>query len=367
MKAERVSVRAVRFAARAARAARAVRRHASGTPGAFVLLYHRVADPNAEPWGDPWGLCVTPERFAQQLAALRAHAHPMPLADFAAARRAGALPPGAVAVTFDDGYLDNLAAARPLLARHGVPATVFLATGYAGHGRRFWWDVLARHLLGPHPLPARLDLEGRLPDGAPATFARLLTAAERAPRRSDADRGWIAMRDAADARQALYFALWRWAQTLDPATRDAAIATLADAVPLPADVPPAPRALTAAEVAVLVDGGLVEVGAHSVSHPMLPNLPPDRQREEVVRSRDDTARLAGSSVATFSYPHGSYDATTVALVRDAGFTAATTVGVPGEGYDCATPRGDPLHLPRVTVGDWTGRAFRWRLRAGFEF
>jgi peptidoglycan/xylan/chitin deacetylase (PgdA/CDA1 family) len=60
------------------------------------------------------------------------------------AARQGALPAGAVAVTFDDGYADNLANAAPLLVEFGVPATMFLSTGAIVNGCEFWWDDLER-------------------------------------------------------------------------------------------------------------------------------------------------------------------------------------------------------------------------------
>jgi peptidoglycan/xylan/chitin deacetylase (PgdA/CDA1 family) len=59
----------------------------------------------------------------------------------------GRLPANAAAVTFDDGYADNLKAAKPRLQRAGAPATVFIATGYVGERREFWWDELARIIL----------------------------------------------------------------------------------------------------------------------------------------------------------------------------------------------------------------------------
>ena len=232
---------------------------------ANVLLYHRVARAAV----DPWGLAVSPERFAEQLDLMCRRMYPMSLGAFASARVAGALPRNAIAVTFDDGYVDNLHTALPLLSRYGVPATVFLATGYLG--RTFWWDEVQRLVLGPHSLPGSLVLRGRLRDGTPAVFDPALRPTVRGPRDDTIDHGWRAEFGARDGRQAVFLDLWAWCADLTPDTRDAALAALAACVELTPDAR-APRAMTADEVRALATSGLVEIGAHTVTHPMLSRL-----------------------------------------------------------------------------------------------
>src|SRR5204863_340481 len=75
----------------------------------LILIYHRVA---AVPV-DPWGLAVSPKHFAEHLDVLRRTRHPMPLATFVSRIAERTLPRNAVAITFDDGYADNLLAAKP--------------------------------------------------------------------------------------------------------------------------------------------------------------------------------------------------------------------------------------------------------------
>lgn len=342
---------------RLSRRGRLLGRRLTGNSGAFVLLYHCV-DRRAR---DPWGLTVSPERFAEQLAVLRSHAHPMSLEAFAQARLARTLPRNAVAVTFDDGYADNLHNARPLLERFDIPATVFLATGYAGRGLPFWWDEVERLLLGTHELPDLLEL-----DGGRTALRRPLAAEERKRRMEGADRGWRASRGDADPRQRLFLELWEWFAALDRGERASALRQLAGAVDAPREER-APRGLTAAEVGDLVAGGLVQVGAHTVSHPSLPSLPVDEQRTEIVQSRADVERLSGRPATTFSYPHGQRDEATERMVREAGFSVACTSGGDAGSGDCARQqRSDGLHLPRVSVHDWGTESFRRKLLAGFE-
>ena len=88
-------------------------------------MYHRVARTDV----DPWGLCVSSANFAAQLEAIRRVAEPLPLLDLVRNQTDGPLPSRSVVVTFDDGYVDNLEQALPVLREHGVPATLFIATG----------------------------------------------------------------------------------------------------------------------------------------------------------------------------------------------------------------------------------------------
>ena len=121
---------------------------------AVILMYHRVI----EGCSDPWGIGVSPEKFAQQLEVLRRHTQVIRLQELVDAVDAGAISQTSVVVTFDDGYADNLVNAKPLLERYGIPATIFLTTGYLNGKREFWWDELDRLLLQPGTLPVTLRL-----------------------------------------------------------------------------------------------------------------------------------------------------------------------------------------------------------------
>ncbi|MFY9558249.1 MAG: polysaccharide deacetylase family protein, partial [Blastocatellia bacterium] len=112
------------------------RRYLSGRT--LILLYHRVGDADS----DPWQLAVTPQHFDEQLQVLRKYAWPLSLRELSTAHGRNWHPGRRVVITFDDGYADNLTAAKPLLEKHDIPATVFIATGYTGADREFWWDEL---------------------------------------------------------------------------------------------------------------------------------------------------------------------------------------------------------------------------------
>ncbi|MFO7652760.1 MAG: polysaccharide deacetylase family protein [Candidatus Krumholzibacteriia bacterium] len=305
--------------------------------GGLVLLYHRVTDRPA----DPFALHVTPQRFAEQLDVLRRTTTPLGLGEMLALVRAGDLPARAVAVTFDDGYADNLHQAAPALERYGVPATVFVATGPLDGVRSFWWDELDRLVLSPARLPPALQLAaggGTLRWG---TGGREATARDRRRLLRLLHRR---LRPATDEeRRNVLEQLVRWAGAAPP--------------PSGAE----DRPLTAQEVARLDSSPLVRVGSHSVSHGVLGKIPPERQAAELRDSKRRLEEILGRPVDGFSYPYGlpgDYTARTVALTREAGYAYACTALA-----DLLRAGGDPYRIPRVWARDEEGDAFARRLAA----
>lgn len=317
----------------------------------LILSYHRVADVGP----DPWGLCVSPGHFARQMEVLRAEADPLPLAELVAAVRRGDASPRAVAVTFDDGYVDNLIEAKPILERWEVPATVFVATGYVGSGRDFWWDVVQDVLLDGRPLPPVLDLE------ISGTRHRwVLGSREPWTATVDAVRNWRAWTPAPTPRHALYVAVWQLLRPLDESARlailDQLVAWAGSCAP-PAHTASSPRrAVTSHEMKTLASGGLVALGAHTVTHPLLSSLSAPAQRQEIEDSRKAIEDVTGGRVSSFAYPYGDFDSDTLKAVREAGLTMACAGG-PGR----VDRSSDPLRLPRVQVEDWNTWDFRERL------
>lgn len=119
-------------------------------PAGVILMYHRVAELRH----DPWGMAVSPSHFDQQLETLqRRGVRLMTVAELTAALADGSLRPRSAAISFDDGYLDNLTAARPLLDKYAAPATVFVTASEIGSPDGFWWDQLADVLLARAVLP----------------------------------------------------------------------------------------------------------------------------------------------------------------------------------------------------------------------
>src|SRR5204863_6209591 len=102
-----------------------------------------------------------PANFEAQLGVLREQFEVVALADIAATARAQEAGSGRIAITIDDGYVDNLTAGIPLIAEAGLPTTLFAATGHIETGRRFFWDEMQWLITGPGPRRSPLRVAGR--------------------------------------------------------------------------------------------------------------------------------------------------------------------------------------------------------------
>ena len=321
--------------------------------GGLVLLYHRVA----ELASNPQGLAVSPARFADHLDVLREHGAPMPLEALVHGAREAPLPPGAVAVTFDDGYADNLHDAAPLLQRAGVPATIFVSTGTLDGPREFWWEELERVLLGPGTLPQRL----RLSIGGDVAEWDLAGALEFTVRDCAQHASWTVDRpDDPTPRHRAYRDLCRDLRRVAGDLRARALDELWAQAGTARVARDTHRALTAAEVHALAGLERITIGSHTASHPSLPSLGPEAQRDEIGGARARLEAITGAPVTSFAYPFGGSadrSAATAKIVRDEGITIACTTQ-PGT----VRPGTSPHAVPRVIVRDWTRDEFlrRWR-------
>ncbi len=322
----------------------------------LILLYHRVAESHS----DPWFLSVTPGHLAEHLKTLRQHAQPISLQRLSQGLLDGDLPERPVVLTFDDGYADNLHEAKPLLERYGIPATVFVATGYIGHERGFWWDELDRLLLQPGTLPRELRLRidrktYRWKLGKAAHYYYEDTT--RRPLR------WRSQGDGASvSRRHLYYSLWELLHPLAEGERQKVLDQLRAWADAESEASLTPRPLSSEEVVALAQGELIEIGAHTVTHPALAALPAALQRDEILKSRIRLEEILGRRVSSFSYPHSSLSAETIAMVRESDFARACTT-VTGD-VERST---DLFRLPREPVGDWDGREFAKRLSRWFDY
>jgi peptidoglycan/xylan/chitin deacetylase (PgdA/CDA1 family) len=306
---------------------------------------------------DPQLLCVSPKNFAEQLDVLQKNYKPMRLQHLTQTFQDRFVPRRMVAVTFDDGYADNLYKAKPLLEHYEVPATVFVTTGYVGGRREFLWDELDRLLLQPGTLPEKLNLEinGKMHEwdlGSAAHYSKDVYQYHRS---------WNIL-DGANSgpRQNLYGSLCALLNSLPTEEIQRVLGDLR----IWANTGPmgrlSHRILMDEEVSQLDASDFVEVGSHTVSHPNLSTLPVNIQQTEIKKSKQHLEDIVGHPVTTFSYPYGSqadYTAKTVKVVQESGFTCACS-----NFADVVWRGSDRFQLPRILVRNWDGDEFAAQLR-----
>jgi peptidoglycan/xylan/chitin deacetylase (PgdA/CDA1 family) len=296
-------------------------------------MYHSVSDQVL----DPWGTSVSPAHFAQHLGVLRQERHPLALIDFVNRFRAGTLPADAVAVTFDDGYADNLIVAKPLLVEARIPATVFLATGYLQQAGEFWWDELTRLILlasGPCRFSLKMADEERKFEIEPFDPS------------DGRNRAWRAWLDAPrTGRQVAYIVIWKYLRTASGEERRSVMDRLRQLF-----VPPMPqraelrRPMTPEEVRALVEDDLISIEPHTVTHPPLTEVDPSSVRREIFASRSECELLTGRKVHAFAYPFGSFDSEIRSTVAAADFICACSTR-----HAPITAKTDLFALPRIHV------------------
>lgn len=290
-----------------------------GASGALsILIFHRVL-----PQPDP----LFPDepdvaRFDALLGWIGDWFTVLPLAEALERLRRRSLPARAAAITFDDGYADNLLHAVPLLQRRGMHATFFIASGFLDGGR-MWNDTVIEAVRN-----TRLErMDSGLAGVPPLPLGSI------AERRAALDHLIPAIKH------------------MEPAARADAVAQLAErcAALLPDDL-----MLGSAQVRTLHEAGM-GIGAHTVSHPILARSAPAQARREIAEGRAQLEALTGERIALFAYPNGKaasdYRREHVGMVRELGFDAAlsTNWGV----NDAAA---DLFQLARFTPWDRT----RWR-------
>jgi peptidoglycan/xylan/chitin deacetylase (PgdA/CDA1 family) len=299
-----------------------------------VLIFHRVVSTPDPLFPDE----VDAARFDEILGWLKGWFNVLPLDEAVQRLQSGSLPRRAASLSFDDGYADNHDEALPLLLRHGLPCSFFIATDFLDGGRM--WNDSVIESVRRSPLPV-LDLRGL--QGHDGQQCR--------------DLGRHAVATTEERRAALQ-ALIPLCKYLPPEPRQAlvdAIAARSEAL-LPADLMMSSTQLRAMRAAGM------QIGAHTASHPILASLSPNEAADEIAHGKARLEQILGEPVRTFAYPNGKPHVDYLperdpGLVRELGFESAVTTawGAARRG------RTDALQIPRFTPWDRGRQAFGLRL------
>jgi len=287
-----------------------------------ILIYHQVLETpdNMRP-GEP-----TQQQFDWQMALINNYFNPISLSEALRLLSQSALPANSVCVTFDDGYLNNLEVAQPILAKHNVPATVYVASAFS-EGENMWNDQIMD--LVAHYTGDSLNL-------------------------SSVDMGIVSLSNLEEKRQTAHKIIISL-KCLPINER------LNKVQKLKSDNPctlPKKKMMTPAQVKELADLG-VEIGAHSHNHPILSKLTDAQLESEISQNTKCLQQWLDKPIVHFAYPNGrpsiDFDDRAIAQLKKQGFESAVTTEM---GF--STPKTDPLLLKRFTP--WDNNPIKFHLR-----
>ena len=292
---------------------------------ALILTYHGVLSGGGDQDDFLNHNFISEDVFDGQMRWIREHYRPVPLAVLIDCyRHRRPLPPRAVAVTFDDGFANNGSVAFPILRRHSIPFTVFLATGLIETpGAQLWTERVKRSIYLHDGASARLSVAGQ-------EFVLDLQSKEAR---------------AGAARHILQFL-----KRQSVAVREAAVGEVESALgrpPLGARDTERYAFLTWGEVRQMASAG-VEFGSHTVNHPILSTLDAADVEREVRQSRERIEAELKKPCDVFAYPNGSaadFTERDKRALERAGYRAAFSLCGRLNGPDA-----DLFQIDRVNIG-----------------
>lgn len=258
-----------------------------------VLLYHRVLEDVHE---NTWGIAVSKNNFEQQIKYISQHYQVLNYGD----NWDGVSKPSVV-ITFDDGYVDNFINALPILQKYNVPAIIFISTGNIGTECLFWWDRLERVFANVSE-KGSIFVKGQFVSNVKTAHSMLIKM------------------PVFERNEVLTEMEKRYRINFHSVEED--------------------RTVSVEELKELAASDLITIGAHTVSHVSLSDIPKDEQLYEIKESVRFLENNTGKEIKYFSYPFGNYNDETLTIMRQEGITRVSTVvaGLVDDADSTAIPR-----------------------------
>ena len=276
----------------------------------LILMYHRFSE-KAD------GISTSAQCFKQQLDYLAAHYRIVPLSELARHLTSGQpVPPGLAVITIDDGYQDCYDIAYPILREHGLPATAFVVTDFVDRATWLWTDKV-RYLT------------------ASASASLLEATIEDCPLRISLDGQYSRLKGAERVNTQL--------KLISDEAKNDAISEISErlGVQIPNEPPTQYLPLTWEQIRELDSSG-IEIGSHTVTHPILTRISIEKLRYELRESRARLESVLGHKVELLGYPNGDHNAAVQFEAARAGYTCAVTAD-----YGLNNGRTNLLALKRI--------------------
>lgn len=292
----------------------------SSSSSLFILIYHGVFNerdlmrPN-EP---------TQDEFREQMDLISKYFNPVFLPKAVPLLKSGKLPANSIAVTFDDGYMNNYTIAKPILDEFSVPATFYVSTGFS-EGGMMWNDRVIEACRSLNSIDLSIIGKG------------------------------VSLVTTTDKKREIAEVIIKSIKHLEYSKRESVVCFIEKQNPNP----PPSLMMTDKEIRGLQQAGY-EVAGHTVTHPILRMLDDDMAEDEIVKGKMTLEAITGSQVVGFAYPNGKKGADfterDINIVKGFDFTYAVTTHWGVNGINSS-----PYELMRFTPWDRTRLKFLMRL------
>ena len=254
-----------------------------------------------------------------------------------------------IAITFDDGYLDNYLVAKPLLEKYNLPATFFITSRNIGNKAEFWWDELEYIILETIELPQQISLELN----GNHFFFDLEKEAKLTETLREKHKDYVAF-NPVSLRSQLYLKIWEYLTPLNAMEQEKEMEKIRRWAGTTAAARAEYTCMSSEQLVDLSSGSLFSLEGHTATHPALAHHAKEVQREEIRSNKSFLKDLTNKEVGLFAYPSGVYNDSAVEVLKEEGFDAGFTTD-----YGYVSREDNPFLLNRLQVNNWDGKAFEW--------
>ena len=315
----------------------------SASPRIITLLYHRICEPDT----NPWGICVSPKHFSEQMGVVKKCLPVITIEEILQQVTKGKIPETFACITFDDGYEDNVTTALPILKQYQCPATFFIATAFIESPVPFWWDELEMICLHSKKLPAGLIL----------SINDIVHHFNFETELSNDDWQqhllWKWYEEAPALRCQSFIAIWNLLRPLSYSI----IENLMNDIRLwSGNYYQTRLPMNRKQLQHVNCEKLATIGLHTHTHPDLASQNMETQIYDIEKGKRILAEQFETDSSLLAYPYGRFTETTISAVKKIGLTGCfTTESSP------ITAASDIAKLGRYQVFDWNAEEFEKKL------
>lgn len=258
-----------------------------------ILAYHRVMDIDPENFALAEDVVdATVSDFDRQMKFISRNFNVITFKELAECHKNGGLPKNSLIITFDDGYRDNYTNAFPILKKYNLLAAIFLATGYIGSDKLFWWDKLAYLIKKTSKEEVSISINGDV----------------RRYNLSNREKRYYAIED-----------INNLLKKVSDDEKEGILKQLESSINVFIEPSVSKDIILSWDEVKEMSQNRIEFGAHTVNHKILPNLSLHDMKKEICSSREEIEKRIGKTVGVFAYPSGLYNDDCVDTLKEADF------------------------------------------------